>query len=283
MKILIGVLHSKEPQLEDCIKSIENQLYSYNYNYFILSGLNKSEAHDALYFKFMAESDNYDLFVKLDADMIIERQDFFQFLYSIFHNDTELDWLRLLIHDHFLNQNISGLNIYRCSVKWTKNTNNYFTDRVMIKSTVRKDLGIDPTTIWITHCKSGSMYQAFNFGFHRGVKSSLLGVSYKIILPKLQWIAFSRILTLIKTEQTRERLMILASWVYTFENNVTDSAINETNSLKNEAFSYLNSLTDKNLYNYILDSVAFKYLKIGFIGMVFYTLHCKIKSLRLEY
>lgn len=283
MKILIGVLHSHEPQLEDCIRSIENQLYSYDYNYFILSGLNKLEAHDALYSKFMAESDNYDLFVKLDADMIIERQDFFQFIYSIFHNDTKLDWLRLLIYDHFLNQNISGLNIYRSSVKWTKNINNYFTDRVMIKATIRKDLGIDPTTIWITHCKSASMYQAFNFGFHRGVKSSLLGDPYKIIFPKLQWIAFSRILALIKSEQTRERLMILASWIYTFEKSLTDSAINENNKLKDEAFSYLNSLTDQNLYYYILDSVAFKYLKIGFIGMIFYTLHCKIKSLKLEY
>ena len=272
MRILIGILHSQEPQKDECVKSIENQQYSFDYDYFIISGLSKRDAHDTLYSKFMSESSNYDLFVKLDADMIIERQDFFQFLYSVFQKDTKLDWMRLLIHDHFLDQNISGLNIYRFSVKWAKNVNNCFTDRVMIKSSVRKDIGLDPSTIWITHCKDASIYQAFNFGFHRAIKAFQFN-SKKRIYSTLQWNAFLRVFKLYKIDRSKQNLIIIASLVYVIIHRVGDLAINENNKEKKDAFLFLSNLSLDDLENYVEQSSVLNYLKLGKIG--FYLIRLK--------
>ena len=68
MKILIGILHCIENEYELCIQSLQEQSVK-NWNHFVIRDLPNAEAHNALYSRFMEGSKEYDLFLKLDADM----------------------------------------------------------------------------------------------------------------------------------------------------------------------------------------------------------------------
>lgn len=274
MKILVGIIHSNEPQVKDCINSVKNQNFHDFHDYFIISGLTKSEAHDKLYSKFMDSKDDFDIFIKLDGDMIIERIDFFSFIENHFTNDENLDWIRIEVFDYFLRENLSGLNIYSKNVKWNLNSNNYFTDRTMIRESVRKDKGIAPSIKWISHCKNATLYQAFNFGFHRAIKAFQFNINQKVF-STLQWVAFLRIYKLIKTDFSKINLIIIAALVYVIQNKINDIAINEKNIEKVKAFSFLSEMTKEELLVYIENSSIlnfFKLRKLGFL-ILFYKLN----------
>lgn len=270
MKILVGIMHSNEPQVEDCIKSVNNQKYNDHYDYFVISGLTKREAHDKLYSQFMNKQDEFDIFIKLDGDMVIERSDFFIFIEEKFKRYINLDWIRLEVFDYFLQENMSGLNIYSNTVRWDTNSNNFFTDRTMIKNSVRKDIGIVPSEKWITHCKDASLYQAFNFGFHRAIKAFQFN-SNKKIYSTLQWNAFLRISKLNNANPSKMNLLIIASLAYVVINKIGDAAINEKSKEKKETFLFLSQLSVDELMNYIKKSQILNYLSLGKIGFYLLT------------
>jgi hypothetical protein len=265
MRILVGILYNNEPQFDHCIQSIKMQDYKSEVRYFVLKGLSKNEAHDKLYSHFMNNSDKFDLFIKLDADMIIKKSDFFNFISNLFISDTKLDWVRILLFDFFLQENISGLNIYRNSVKWSLNKDNYFTDRTLDTATVRKDLGINPKIQWLTHCENASLYQHFNFGFHRAIK--LFQFDSKIrIYSYMHWNVFVKIYRLYKLNKDSNSLLILSALVYVYKYEITGDAINETSNLKHEAFNYLTKLSEKDLRKFVEFDRAFLFLKLGYVG-----------------
>lgn len=265
MKILIGILYSNEPQFDKCIDSIKMQDYQSKVQYFVLQGLSKSDAHDKLYSHFMSNSDKFDLFIKLDADMIIKRNDFFRYVSDLFIFDDKLDWVRILLFDYFLQENISGLNIYRSSVKWRLNNDNYFTDRTLDHSTVRKDLGIDPEKLWLTHCENGSLYQHFNFGFHRAIKLFQFDAKGRFY-SNMHWSVFLKIYRLYLINKDLKCLLILAALVYVYRNKINGDAINENSITKVRAFEFLTELNDENLKQFVETDKVFSLLKLGYFG-----------------
>jgi|694.fasta_scaffold127009_3 hypothetical protein len=265
MKILIGILHSNEPQFKDCVDSVKLQKYDYQFDYFVISNKTKNEAHDLLYKNFMSNSNQYDLFLKLDADMIIKKKDFFKYISNLFILDDKLDWVRLLLYDHFLKENISGLNIYRSSVKWNTNKANYFTDRILDVRTVRKDLGIDPDKQWLTHCENASLYQHFNFGFHRAIK--LFQFDSKVRLYSyMHWNVFIKIYRLYSVNKDLNSLLILSTLIYVYKYKITGEAINESSIVKHNAFKFLTDLSDNNLKKFVETDNVYFCLKLGYIG-----------------
>lgn len=180
MKVLVGILYSGEPQIKDCINSVTTQKNA-EFGFFVINNLPKKEAHDELYTHFMDHNKDYELFLKLDADMIINRDDFFEYLIGLFRSNYCLDWLHIWIYDNFLDARISGLNVYRNCVKWRTNHNNLYTDRSTISNSIRESLIISaPDSRWVIHCPNPSDEQAFNFGFHRGIKAFQCGVKLPV-------------------------------------------------------------------------------------------------------
>lgn len=176
MKILIGILKVDEPQFDALITSIKDQL-SKGDDTFVLEGYSKHEAHDLLFRRFTALSSDFDIFLKMDADMIIERDDFLSFIRQQFNTHKGLDWLHLHIWDSILGTYISGLNAFSNRVRWSKNSDNLFTDRKQIASSIQSQRIIDePTEKWVSHCKNATFEQAYNFGSHRAVKAFQFGV-----------------------------------------------------------------------------------------------------------
>jgi hypothetical protein len=171
MKLLVGTLYTIENEFEDCCASIRGQSYR-DFDHLVLRDLSKQEAHEALYGHFMEKAGEYDLLVKVDADMILQDRDLFRKLVARFDSDPELDLLIIAVHDFPADKLVSGLNVFRNTVRWDLGEEALFTDRTHMGATIRKketdDSVLAPAAI---HCGDPGPFQAYHYGFHRGMKA----------------------------------------------------------------------------------------------------------------
>jgi len=168
MKILVGILHSIENEFEESLDSLNRQSYQ-EYDQFVVEGLPNRQAHDTLYRRFMDAASAYDLFMKLDADMVLEDRLLLERIVSRFQASEGMDVLTIPVLDFFTGRYIQGFHTYRSNVTWARQEDDVFTDMndVSRKRTLVED---DPQIPSITHCKNPSDFQAFHYGLHRGVK-----------------------------------------------------------------------------------------------------------------
>jgi hypothetical protein len=140
-----------------------------NFEHFVYKDLNYKDAHDALYNEFMSKANEFDIMIKVDADMVIRDKTFFEWVIGQFKQDEELDLLTMALHDFYTEEIIFGMHAYRNTVKWNTGNEIVYTDRMHNKDTIRKRTVIyEPVA---EHCKNPSELQAFHFGFHRALKA----------------------------------------------------------------------------------------------------------------
>ena len=202
MNILVGVLVTIENEYNDCINSIRSQSYA-DYKIFEINNKPKNIAHDLLFSYFSENKDKYDILIKIDADMVIADNNLFKDIIREFKENKRLDRLFIPVFDHFVGRNLGGVNVYRNTVKWDKNKDNYFTDRGHKKDTIRdnKSWQIPENTPIIHHCPNPSNYQAFHFGLHRMMKALQPGkINAKI--NKIHWRTIRWILEKHKNNKT---------------------------------------------------------------------------------
>ena len=168
MKILIGIMHCIENEFNLCIESIKNQTYR-DFTYFVVENLKNKEAHDRLYRTFMDNADSYDIFIKIDADMVLCEDTFFEKVIDRFKEDSQLDDLEIAVHDFFTDRLVYGMHVYSSRTKWLKNNEDIFVDMVLPKSFCHKyDNGdLEPAAI---HSPDPSLFQSYHFGIHKAVK-----------------------------------------------------------------------------------------------------------------
>ncbi len=168
MKILVGTLFTGEQEFNECVQGIRQQTYP-DWEHFVVSNLANQEAHHTLYRTFMERADTVDLFIKVDADMVIENRHLFARIVSRFEALPDLDRLSIAVHDFFSDRLIFGMHTYRNSVRWERNGEKLFVDCLA----VRQHRGLDDDTELApaaVHCKNPSLFQAFHYGAHRGLK-----------------------------------------------------------------------------------------------------------------
>jgi hypothetical protein len=114
--------------------------------------------------------------------MVLCRDNLFEGIAERFTNDRELDLLLIAVHDIFTDTMLIGMNIFRNTVRWNKNQNDLITDRIYIPETIRKKVkDYDDLAPAAIHCPNPSPYQAFHFGFHRGMKAKKGGGNWGIV------------------------------------------------------------------------------------------------------
>lgn len=166
-RILVGTLYCGEQDYPHCQKSIESQS-GVEVEHFVISNRPNKEAHEALYSKFMDKAHDFDLFVKVDSDMVICRSDLFKRLASCFEDKSAIDMITVPVRDFFTGCEIAGLNAFRSSVTWDEARDRIFVDNEPVprdKTYIAKELA--PAA---DHCFYCSEFHAFHFGVHRGVK-----------------------------------------------------------------------------------------------------------------
>lgn len=173
-KIFICTLYSGENEYFDCLASLQAQDYPY-WKHKIIKNLPKKEAHEKLYKEFMNNKDQFDLFLKLDADMVLIRNSALRDLVQLFQNYPDLDNAELVVHDWFTNTMIWGIHMFSNRAIWNINRNKLFTDRdPWIPGRKIKFSG--PPAPVVYHSPNPNPYQAYHFGIHRGMKA-IIGAS----------------------------------------------------------------------------------------------------------
>ncbi len=168
MRILVGTLASGENELDACRGALERQTHR-DWEHVVLANLGKKAAIAALWRTFEARAGQFDLFVKLDADMVLADDRFFARCVERFAGSPELDELQVAVHDFFCDEPIMGLHVFRSTVRWPENDERLFTDATPVPRERRQDdwSELAPAA---RHCPDPSPMQAFHFGVHRALK-----------------------------------------------------------------------------------------------------------------
>ena len=168
-KALVITLYSGEAELEDCKSAIKRQV-DCEIDHVIYEGLSEIDAHNVLLEKFDKESCNYDLFVKVDADTIIDHDDAFRIVYDKIYDVSSV---QLKLYDFFTLSLINGLNFYNPQKnQYVKTSDKLYCDRSIIHSSkVLYSDQFDNISPVGRHCAYPNDKQAFHYGFHRGLKN----------------------------------------------------------------------------------------------------------------
>ena len=166
MKILIGLLKSKENEFDICIEKLKAQSYS-NFEFFVIENMPNKLAHNELYSRFMSSSADCDFFLKLDADMVFVEEGSLNKMISYFNKSTE--HIMFYVNDIPSSLKIPGIQMFRSNVTWTFSDEDLNVD-------YPPNIGNGSSRIYtnldlINHMPLPSDYQLFIYGIHKAVKS----------------------------------------------------------------------------------------------------------------
>lgn len=168
MRILIGILHTIENEFEECLAAIDRQTHR-DWDRFVLHNLPNKKSHEVLYQTFMERSSECDLFVKIDADMVLYDDDALARIVRRLRQTPAVDVLCVGVHDYFTDSIIAGMCTYRSHVRWARNDQRLFIDDWPVPPE-KREVDTEFLAPIARHCPNPSNYQAFHFGFHRGLK-----------------------------------------------------------------------------------------------------------------
>ena len=168
MRILVGTLHCGESQYDRCVEALKNQSLQ-SFEHFTISDLPDAEAHRRLYRRFMASAATFDLFLKLDADMVLSHPDVLQNIATYFRRHKSIDGISIPVDDFFTGRWIHGLNVYRASTRWRIDDGVVFTDQ-HAHDAARFRAGVRCLAPAAGHAHDPDDFAAYHYGLHRGVK-----------------------------------------------------------------------------------------------------------------
>ena len=169
IRILVGMLAAGENERDQAIAALHAQSYK-NYEFFLLENLPNKEAHEALYSRFMASADRFDVFLKLDADMVLVRDSVLAELADFFAANPEVELLFFEIIDWYSDALIPGITITRSTARWPLHPDQLLVDS-FIKITGKNVQVSDRQAALAIHSPDPSPLQAFRFGIHRAMKA----------------------------------------------------------------------------------------------------------------
>lgn len=167
-KILIIMLYSGENEISESIESIKSQKYRH-WEHRLISFRPNLEAHKEMQQLIMEKSSDFDLFIKLDADMVFCHENILENIVEIFASDPELDHAIFAVRDWSSGLNIQGLHVYSPRVKWDDTADSLFVDPDPHITGRRKVYMGEPAPVAV-HSPNPSMRQAFLYGYHRALK-----------------------------------------------------------------------------------------------------------------
>lgn len=170
MRLLILTLYSGENEYSSCLRSLESQEFS-DFEQRILADLPNAEAHEQLYRTIMAERGNYDLFLKLDADMILADDEVLSDLVRVFEDHPGLDHLVVAVSDWMTDSLIIGAHLFSNRVRWHRHTETLYVDPDPVFPGIKLVVDSPPRDL-ILHASDPSPLQAFHFGAHRALQAS---------------------------------------------------------------------------------------------------------------
>src|SRR4051812_1313535 len=127
IRILVGMLACGENERDQAIAALKAQSYK-NYEFFLLENLPNKAAHETLYARFMASARQFDLFMKLDADMVLTRESALAEVADFFLSNAEVELLFFELLDWYTDTLIPGMTIVRSTARWPEHPDQLLVD-----------------------------------------------------------------------------------------------------------------------------------------------------------
>ena len=193
MNCLIGILHCGESQYDACRAAIASQSHK-NWDVFVVKDLPNVQAHQVLFKTFADNADQFDLFVKVDADMELYHEDFLKELTHFFATESDIDYLAMKVDDFFTARFIWGLNAFRSSVVFAEIDEVYTDKAAQVEQNRRARLKRHKTLVPAArHGFDPTDYHAFYFGCHKAVTvMHRQSRSHMRNIRRLPWAALQR-------------------------------------------------------------------------------------------
>jgi hypothetical protein len=165
-KIFVGTMYSGENELAQSIASIRKQEKVEVYHV-IVRDKRELEAHCDLYTQWNQNKQNFDMFVQVDADTVLQSPTAFFDAFDALHREMEHGYtsLQYPLLDHLTESRIMGLNFYSPHVIFNVPNDEVYCDRSTSNNATKlmlHEIGF--------HSPNPTYRQAFHFGLHRGLK-----------------------------------------------------------------------------------------------------------------
>lgn len=170
VKLLVLTLYAGEDTLPACRDSAATQDYP-AITHEIIENLPNIEAHKTLYETVMNRAKDYDLFLKLDADMVLTRDTAISEMIAFWTMQGRPDHISFAVHDFMPDCLSVGIHLFSKNCRWKLAD----ADPLFIDSNPAH--GGPRLTIWdapapfVLHGGNPSAFSAFHFGIHRALKA----------------------------------------------------------------------------------------------------------------
>jgi hypothetical protein len=165
-RLLILTLSTGEAALPHLREQIARQ--SYCADHVVIEGLGNQEAHEALYAQVMERAQDYELFLKVDADMTFRRDSALAEVVAGIARYPQIRHFLFPVYDHFTEQEIRGVSLYRSGVRWAPAKDRLFVDPSPIDAKASWCGG--SALPFINHGEIASDFECFSFGVHKMIK-----------------------------------------------------------------------------------------------------------------
>jgi hypothetical protein len=168
-RILVGMLATDENEREQAIAALRAQTHP-DYEFFLIENQPNKAAHEALYSRFMAAAARFDVFLKLDADMVLTRDTALAEVAGYFAANPDVGLLTFELIDWYSDTLIPGMVITRNTARWPVHDDQLLVDS-SVSVTGRHVTVSDRRAALAVHSPDPSPLQAFRFGVHRAMKA----------------------------------------------------------------------------------------------------------------
>lgn len=252
-RTLVITLFSGEQELGLLKDSLISQTYK-NWSHEIISFLPEVEAHRKLREQIETRKDEFDLFIKLDADMVFNSDDSLRKIVDFFVKEPRLDHLVTPVFDIPSSSNIYGAHFYRSGVYFPYGGDGLFTDPNPRINGIRY---IEPinTKAYINHMQDPSDKQAFLLGVHRILKvvqRDRIIKDYDNAKFQMNYISAIADTNKVDPSKVRELVLCGAESVFTSTEKLFHKDLKKEKGVEDQ------ELLKKQIYNWESDSKIFK-------------------------
>ncbi len=170
-KIFVGTMRSGEEEFEESRKLILQQK-DVDVVHFIVDSLPEYEAHNALWETWNDCKWNFEVFIKVDADTLIDDHTKFSQIAAEFAKNPRLTGMQIPLHDYFMDGPILGLNCFTPQVVFIHAKSRLHADHADTNhDIVYRGEAVTHLTPAGRHCAYPNDRQAFHYGLHRMKKN----------------------------------------------------------------------------------------------------------------
>lgn len=166
--VMVLTLHAGEQEFEAGCAALESQSHR-NREQRVFRGMGNHAGHRALYRCIMDCRATHDLFIKLDADMVMADRYVIGRIIGFFRRQPALDHLVVGCADYMTGETILGVHCFSNRVSWSDTGMGLFNDPEPDYPGQRRVLAA-PETVFFHHAPNPDSLQAFHFGAHRALK-----------------------------------------------------------------------------------------------------------------